>query len=101
MEACYETLNTVYEIVKNDPAPHTYLCSPHEIILRQSTDWNSIQKHLDVLAAQQLVIIKQLDKIAISITHTGIAKVKALKNNFVNKNFLFPEGQKQDSNTTQ
>jgi hypothetical protein len=87
MNATYNTLSIIYDIVKTDPAPHTYLCTPHEIILRQTEDWTSIQKHLELLAAEQLIVIKQLDKIAICITHAGITKAKALKNNFINKNF--------------
>lgn len=87
MNAAYQTLSTIYEIVKSDAAPTTYLCTPHELILRQTEDWNAIQKHLEALAAEQLIIIKQLDKIAICITQAGINKVKAVKNNFVNKHF--------------
>jgi predicted transcriptional regulator len=90
MEDCYQTLTTIFEIVKSDPAPQTYLCTPHEIILRQTQDWETIQKHLEMLAAEHLVTIKQLDKMAISITTSGIAKAKALKNNFVSKNFTLP-----------
>lgn len=89
MEACYETLSTIYEIVKLDPSPHTYLCTPHQIILKQTADWVAIQKHLEVLAAEKLITIKHLDKVAISITFEGIAKAKSFKNNFVNNNFSF------------
>jgi len=92
MEACYQTLSAIYEIVKSDPSPHTYLCTPHEIILRHTLDWSSIQKHLEVLAREKLVTIKQLDKIAISINPAGIAKAKSLKNNFVNNGFSFSTG---------
>jgi predicted transcriptional regulator len=96
MEACYQTLTTIYEIVKSDPAPQTYLCTPHELILRQTQDWDTIQKHLKALAAEQLVIIRQLDKMAICITETGITKAKSLKNNFVNKKFTLPAKREQD-----
>ncbi len=89
MEARYETLSIIYEIVKADPSPHTYLCTPHEIILRQSGGWPIILKHLEGLAAEKLVTIKQLDKIAISITPEGIMKAKSYKNNFINNNFTF------------
>ena len=91
MEACYQTLSTIYEIVKSDPSPHTYLCTPHEIILRQTQDWSLIQKHLEALAAEKLIHIKQLDKIAISISPAGITKAKSLKNNFISTNFSFPK----------
>jgi endonuclease III-like uncharacterized protein len=99
MEGCNQTLSTIYEIVKSDPSPHTYLCTPHEIILRQTQDWSSIQKHLEVLAAEKLITIKHLDKIAISISPAGIAKAKALKNNFLNNNFSFPKVESKVSNS--
>lgn len=89
MEACYETLLTIYDIVKSDPSPHTYLCTPHEIILRQTQEWSSTKAQLDVLAIENFVTIKQLDKIAISITQAGISKAKSLRNNFVNNHFSF------------
>ncbi len=87
MEARYETLAAIFDIVKSDPSPHTYLCTPHQIILRQTQDWFSIQKHLELLAAEKLIIIKQLDKMAILISQEGITKARSLKNNFVNKNY--------------
>jgi hypothetical protein len=101
MEAHYETLSTIFEIVKPDPEPTTYLCTPHEIILRHTIEWVSIQKHLEVLASEKLIVIKQLDKIAISITPSGIAKAKSIKNNFINNNFTLPVAVKKatsDSN---
>ncbi|HVZ95462.1 MAG TPA: hypothetical protein VG847_01200 [Chitinophagaceae bacterium] len=76
MEEAYQTLQTIFEIVKNDPNPQTYLCSPREIILRQFAGWDVIEKHLHILAEQELVVLKHLDKIAISITQRGIEKVK-------------------------
>lgn len=97
MEPCYEILLTIYEIVKSDPAPSTYLCSPHEIILRQPLDWSAIQKQLETLEAEKYITIKHLDKIAISITSAGIAKSKSLKNNFINNNFSFSEENKHTS----
>src|SRR3954453_20921229 len=90
MDDRYKTLLAIYDIVKSDHSPHTYLCSPHQIILRQTQDWLLIQKHLEALAAEKLVTIKQLDKIVVSITPDGITKAKTFKNNFVNNNFSFP-----------
>ena len=97
MQAQYQILSIIYEIVKSDPAPQTYLCTPHEIILRHTEDWTSTQNHLATLLAEKLIVIRQLDKIAISITSDGIAKAKSLKNNFVNNNFSF---SKDDRHTT-
>ena len=95
MEACYQILTTIYDIVKTDPAPETYLCTPHQIILRQTLDWTSFQKHLETLAADKLITIKQLDKMAVSITSAGIAKAKSLRNNFINNNFSFSKSDEE------
>lgn len=89
MEASYETLLTVFSIVKNETSPETYLCSAHEIILRHSLDWPTIQIHLAMLEKEGLVTIKQLDKMAISLSADGVKKARALKNNFVVSNFSF------------
>lgn len=82
MENEFVTLKTIYEIVKNDPNPITYLCSAREIILRQLNDWDVISEHLKILEENNLVLVKQLDKIAISITTNGIDKVK---NSYLNQ----------------
>lgn len=79
MENEYQTLQTIFHIVKYDAHPETYLCSPREIILRQSQDWDTIQHHLQLLVKQELVVVKQLDKIAVCITHKGIQKAKSLE----------------------
>ena len=99
MEAYYQTLTTIYDIVKTDPSPCTYLVTPHEIILRHKMDWTNIQHHLELLAAEKLIIIKQLDKIVVSITQTGLAKSRLLKNNFVTDQFLFPSEDKKNSSS--
>ncbi len=78
MENEYQVLQTIFDIVKYDTHPETYLCSPREIILRQSLDWDTIQHYLQLLVNQELIVIKQLDKIAICITLKGIEKAKSL-----------------------
>ncbi len=78
MDNEYQTLQTIFHIVKYDTHPETYLCSPREIILRQSHDWDTIQQHLQLLVNQELVVVKQLDKIAVCITHKGIEKARSL-----------------------
>lgn len=75
----YYTLQTIFNIVKNDASPETYLCSAREIILRQLNGWDIIQNHLKILAEKEFVIVKQLDKIAISITTSGIEQIKSYK----------------------
>ncbi len=78
MENEFVTLRTIYDIVKNDSNPVTYLCSAREIILRQLNDWDTIRDHLKILEEHGFVVVKHLDKIAISITPNGIDKLKAL-----------------------
>jgi hypothetical protein len=77
MEDAIVTLKTIYEIVKNEAYPETYLCSAREIILRQFNGWDVIENHLRVLEEGELVVVKHLDKIAISITQKGIDEVKS------------------------
>ena len=77
MEDEYITLQTIFDIVKNDSSPETYLCSAREIILRQYNGWDIILQHLQKLAEKEFVVVKQLDKIAISITQRGLEYVKS------------------------
>ncbi len=79
MEPRYQILRTIYEIVKDDPEPQTYLCRPREIILRQFLDWGIIQQHLHLLEEEELVTTKQLDTLVVSITTKGIEKLKEVK----------------------
>jgi hypothetical protein len=81
MEPRYQTLRTIYDIVKHDPQPHTYLCRPREIILRQFLDWGIIQQHLKVLEEEQLVATRQLDTLTILITRAGIDKLHSFVGN--------------------
>lgn len=77
MEEEYITLRTLFDIVKNDSNPETYLCSAREIILHQLTGWDIIQDHLQLLAEKELVVVKQLDKVVFSITKKGIEYIKS------------------------
>lgn len=79
MEAHYKTLQTIYNIAKEDPQPETYKCRPREIILRQFQDWGVIQQHLKLLEEEGLVITSQEDTIVICITSSGIDKIKKEK----------------------
>lgn len=73
----YQTLQTIYNIVKNDPQPTTYLCSTRDIILRQVAGWSSIEKHLELLEKEKLIIIKKLDRVVVCITSHGIEVIHA------------------------
>ncbi len=78
MENEYLTLQTIFQIVKNDANPVTYLCSPREIILRQSGDWETIREDLQKLESEDLVALKKLENIAVCITQKGIDKVRSI-----------------------
>ena len=80
MEAQYKTLQTIYNITKDDPQPGTYKCRPREIILRQFQDWSIIQQHLKLLEDEGLVVTTQKDTLIINITIAGIEKI--LSENF-------------------
>jgi len=76
MEAKYKTLETIYEIVKNKPNPHTYQCTPRQIILGQLLEWDIILGHLNSLANENLVVIRKIEtSVGIWITEEGIKKV--------------------------
>jgi predicted transcriptional regulator len=76
MDAHYKTLQTIYNITKDDPQPESYKCRPREIILRQFQDWTIIQQHLKLLEDEELVITSQEDTLVIRITNKGINKAK-------------------------
>jgi len=76
MDAHYKTLQTIYNITKDDPQPESYKCRPREIILRQFQDWTIIQQHLKLLEDEELVITSQEDTLVIRITGKGINKAK-------------------------
>ena len=74
----YQTLGTIYNIVKNDPHPTTYLCTTRDIILRQVAGWSSIEKDLELLEREKLIVIKKLDRVVVCITSLGIEVVSAI-----------------------
>jgi predicted transcriptional regulator len=77
MEPRYNTLQTIVEVVKDDPSPQTYLCNPGQIIARQSLPWDHIMQHLNELSAEGLIIFKRLESTVICITLDGIKKAKS------------------------
>jgi hypothetical protein len=76
MQAHYQLLQTIYEIVKEDPQPESYNCRPRELILRQLQDWSIIQDNLQELEKESLVILEQKDTLIIRITEAGLLKVR-------------------------
>ncbi len=76
MQEHHLLLQTIYEIVKNDPQPEHYGCRPRELILRQLQEWSVIHQHLQLLREEELVSMEQQDTLVIRITAAGIEKVK-------------------------
>ena len=71
MENKYHTLQTIYELVKNDTHPTSSVIYPNEIIVRQNLPWDESVKHLDELKSENLVDILQLSTAVIFITDKG------------------------------
>jgi len=79
MEPKYRTLETIYEIVKDKQSPHTYQCSPRQIILRQLLEWDIILQHLNSLSEENLVMIKKIENsVGILITENGMEKIRSI-----------------------
>jgi len=76
MENTYYTLQTLYRIVREEPHPEQYLCTPREMILHSTFGWDTIHKHLQALAQQGLVLLQQLDTPHCYITIKGLEHVK-------------------------
>lgn len=84
MQDHYQLLQTIYEIVKNDPQPERYACRPRELILRQLQEWSVIQEHLDLLAREDLLKTEQQDTLIIRITSAGMERARGF-NSLVNE----------------
>ena len=79
MQNKYLTLQTIYELVKNDSHPTSRMLYPNEIILRQNFPWDESIKHLDELRCEHLVNILQHSPIAIFITEQGFQYIASNK----------------------
>lgn len=76
MQEHFHLLQTIYEIVKNDPQPEHYGCRPREIILRRLQEWSVIHQQLLALCEEDLVSLEQQDTLIIRITSKGIETAK-------------------------
>lgn len=79
MENKYHTLQTIYELVKNDAHPTSSVVYPNEIIVRQSFPWDESVKHLDELKSENLVDILQHSPAVIFITDKGFQYVLSVR----------------------
>ncbi|TDO28888.1 hypothetical protein [Sediminibacterium goheungense] len=77
MDNTYQTLQTLYRIVREETHPEQYLCTPREMVLHSTFGWDLIHKHLISLAEEGLVILQQLDTPHCYITPEGIELVRS------------------------
>jgi len=77
MREKYQTLQTIYELVKRDEHPASCAVNPREIILRLDFGWDIIVSHLYELKEEGLVDMLQLNIAQISLTSKGLAYVTA------------------------
>ncbi|HPG11415.1 MAG TPA: hypothetical protein PLU37_07795 [Chitinophagaceae bacterium] len=76
MKNRYFTLQTIYELVKNDAHPTTSVIYPNEIIVRQSYPWDEIVKYLNELKAENLIEILQHSPAIINLTEAGLQHMR-------------------------
>lgn len=86
MKKRYQTLQTIYDLVKNDAHPTSTVLYPNEIIVRQNFGWDEIVKYLDELKSEHLIDILEHSPAVIFITDEGlqyIATAKSRPGNFM------------------
>jgi predicted transcriptional regulator len=78
MENKYLTLQTIYNLVKNDAHPTSSVLHPNEIIVRQQCPWDEIVSYLNELKAENLINILQVSPAVIHITEQGFQFVLSI-----------------------
>jgi len=78
METRYATLKTVFELVKEEVSPTHYPCALNQVLVRQNEPWDVLLNHLQLLAAEELVQLRQVGTLQISITDKGIQVAEQL-----------------------
>jgi|GEM_PF-3265782 len=73
MDNRYSTLQILHEIVKKQSHPTQYMCTPREMVLHSTFDWDLINKHLKLLQEDAMVIMTHTDSPYFSITEKGIS----------------------------
>jgi predicted transcriptional regulator len=76
MEKQYSTLQTLSTIVQEMSQPTQYRCTPREMILHSTFDWELIQKHLTQLQEEGFVEISKADTLQFSITEKGFSFIE-------------------------
>lgn len=78
LEEKYQTLQTIYDLLRNDDQPILSMVNPREIILRLNFGWDIIVSHLYELKQEGLVNILQLNIAQISLTPKGLEHAIAM-----------------------
>ncbi len=79
MQSKYQTLQTIYELVKNDSHPTSRVVHPNEIIVRQNFPWDESVKHLEELRSERLINILLHSPAVIFITELGFQYIRAAR----------------------
>jgi len=79
MENKYQTLQVIYELVKNDGKPSMSNILPNEIISRQRLPWDQIVDHLHALTNEEYIVMKQSSPAVITITDKGFQHIVSLQ----------------------
>ncbi len=77
MDNKYITLHTLAEISQEALNPVQYLCTPREMILHSTFDWDLIHKHLTELETEGLVKMIKADTFLYSVTQEGLDKISS------------------------
>lgn len=80
METRYATLKTVFDLVKEEVSPTHYPCAINQVLVRQNQPWDVLLNHLQLLADEDLVQLRQIGTLQISITDKGIKKAEEFLN---------------------
>ena len=79
MENRFQTLQVIYELVKNDNMPSKSNIRPNEIISRQRLPWDQIVDHLNALNNEEYIIMNQSSPAVITITDKGFQHIVSLQ----------------------
>lgn len=81
MQNKYLTLQTIFELVKDDAHPTSRIVHPNEIIVRQNFPWDESVKHLEELRSENFINILHQSPALIFITELGLQYILSARSN--------------------
>jgi predicted transcriptional regulator len=72
MEPKFDTLNIVYELIKEKTDPTQTVLTINELLLHQNRPWDELVLHLEELNKEGYIILHQLSVAVVSITNKGL-----------------------------